>query len=118
MQVTTLITMFAKLEEMIKRFGKSNFKQMMQDPASAAGSRMSQQQLGQLTKMINPAVLKQMGGMGGLQNIMRQMQGGGAPGGPASAGGAGLPGLGVGGPGGLDFGAMMKTMKNMQKGRK
>jgi signal recognition particle subunit SRP54 len=31
-----------------------------------------------MTKMIDPNVLRQMGGMGGLQNMMRQLQGAGA----------------------------------------
>lgn len=127
-QVATLITMFVKLEEIIKKFGKSNFKQMMQDPGSMMNGRMNQQQLGQLSKMINPNVLKQMGGLGGLQSMMRQMQGGGmgAGDGLPSMGGLpmGLPGMmggggGAGGAGGgFDLASMMNKMKNLQKGRK
>ena len=33
----------------------------------------------QMSKMIDPGVLKQMGGMAGIQNMMKQMQGGGGP---------------------------------------
>jgi signal recognition particle subunit SRP54 len=46
----------------------------------------------QMTKMIDPRVLQQMGGMGGLQRMMQQMQAGGGPGGMAGLGGAGLGG--------------------------
>ena len=40
----------------------------------------------QMSKMIDPGVLKQMGGMAGIQNMMKQMQGGGAGGPPDMAG--------------------------------
>ena len=33
----------------------------------------------QMSSMIDPGVLKQMGGMAGIQNMMKQMQGGGGP---------------------------------------
>ena len=50
----------------------------------------------QMSKMIDPGVLKQMGGMSGLQNMMKQMGGaGGAP----------------------DMAAMEKMMKQMGGGR-
>ena len=36
-----------------------------------------------MAKMMDPNVLRQMGGMGGLQNMMKQLQAGsGGPGGP------------------------------------
>lgn len=35
----------------------------------------------QMAKMMDPNVLRQMGGMGGLQNMMRQLQQGSGPGG-------------------------------------
>ena len=34
----------------------------------------------QMANMIDPNVLRQMGGMGGLQNMMRQLQAGGGAG--------------------------------------
>ena len=33
----------------------------------------------QMAGMMDPGVLKQMGGMAGLQSMMKQMQGGGGP---------------------------------------
>ena len=35
----------------------------------------------QMAKMMDPNVLRQMGGMGGLQNMMKQLQAGSSPGG-------------------------------------
>lgn len=43
----------------------------------------------QMTKMIDPRVLQQMGGMGGLQRMMQQLQGAGGPGAMAGLGGGG-----------------------------
>ena len=40
----------------------------------------------QMSSMIDPGVLKQMGGMAGLQKMMAQMQGGGGGGPPDMAG--------------------------------
>ena len=40
----------------------------------------------QMSSMIDPGVLKQMGGMAGLQKMMTQMQGGGGGGAPDMAG--------------------------------
>ena len=51
----------------------------------------------QMSKMIDPSVLKQMGGMSGLQNMMKQMQGGG-----------GAP---------PDMAGLEQMMKQMQGGR-
>ena len=51
----------------------------------------------QMSKMIDPSVLKQMGGMNGLQNMMKQMQGGG-----------GAP---------PDMAGLEQMMKQMQGGR-
>lgn len=62
---------------------------------------VSNQQMAQLqhqmAKMMDPNVLRQMGGMGGLQNMMKQLQSG-----------SGGPG-GMGGPGGL--GNMERMMR-------
>ena len=62
----------------------------------AARAALNPQQMMQLNqqmaKMMDPNVLKQMGGMGGLQNMMKQLQSGsGGPGGMGGMGGmAGL----------------------------
>lgn len=53
----------------------------------------------QMSKMIDPSVLKQMGGMSGLQNMMKQMGGGGMGGGPP------------------DMAGLEQMMKQMQGGR-
>eukprot|EP00796_Vickermania_ingenoplastis_P007409 gene7409-5218_t len=85
LDVQSLVLTYNKFEEMVKKMGKVNFKAMTQDPGSALSGRMGQQQMGQIAKMINPNVLRQMGGMGGLQNMVQQVQnmaGGGAGGMP------------------------------------
>ena len=53
----------------------------------------------QMARMMDPNVLRQMGGMGGLQNMMRQLQSG-----------SGGPG-GLGGPGGPNLEELMKRGK-------
>ena len=50
----------------------------------------------QMARMMDPNVLRQMGGMGGLQNMMKQLQSG--------------SGGGLGGPGGPNMEEMMKRM--------
>lgn len=104
-QVQALIMNYTKMEELVKRMGKMNFKAMAQDPGSLANNRMGQQQMGQLAKLLDPNILKQMGGMGGLQGLMGQLTGG--RGGGLGAGAGGMP----------DMGAMMDMMKAMQGGR-
>ncbi|KPI86432.1 putative signal recognition particle [Leptomonas seymouri] len=82
-EVQNLIVFYTKFEEVVKKVGKMNLKAMMQDPAGLASGRMGQQQMGQLTKLLNPNMMRQLGGMGGLSGMMKQMQqsmGGGAGG--------------------------------------
>lgn len=85
MEVQNLLVSYSKFEEIAKKMGKVNFRAMSQDPGSLMSNRMGQQQMGQIAKLLNPNMLRQMGGMGGLQGMMRQLQGmqggGGAPGG-------------------------------------
>lgn len=71
-----LILTYNRFEEIVKQMGKVNFKAMTQDPGSALSNRVGQQQAGQIAKMLNPNILRQMGGMGGLQSMMQQLQGG------------------------------------------
>lgn len=80
-EVHSLVMTYTKFEEVVKKMGKVNFKAMTQDPGSALSGRMGQQQMGQIAKMLNPNMLRQMGGLGGLQNMMQGLSGGGAGGG-------------------------------------
>lgn len=72
-EVNNLIVSYCKFEEVVKKIGKVNFKNMTQDPSSLMGGRMGQQQMNQLAKALNPQMLRQLGGVGGLQGMMKQM---------------------------------------------
>ena len=105
-EVQNLIISYTKFEEIVKRMGKMNFKAMTQDPAGMASGRMGQQQMGQLAKLLNPNMLRQIGGVGGLQGMMKQLQQGMAGGG----GGAGnMPDMSA-------MANMMQMMQGQQKG--
>ena len=77
--VRDLLTAYTKFEEVIKKMGKMNFKQMMKDPTGGGRGGAGMQQ--QLAKAMNPQMLKQLGGQAGLQNMMKGLGGGGGPGG-------------------------------------
>lgn len=98
--VQSLIMTYSKFEEMVKKMGKVNFKAMAQDPGSALSGRMNPQQMGQIANMINPNVLRQMGGVGGLQRMVQQMQG-------AAGAGGGMPDM-----------AQMANMMKMMRGKR
>lgn len=102
-EVQRLMVMYTKLDEIIRKMGKGNFKAMMQDPGSMMSGRMGQQNMAQVAKMFDPRMLQQIGGMGGLQNMMRQIQGAGGAGGAA-----GMP----------DMSSLAGMMKKMQRGRR
>lgn len=82
-EVTNLMISYAKFEEMAKKMGTVNFKNMSNDPMAMMG-RQGQQNMAQLAKVMDPQMLQRLGGAGGLQNLMKQvsqMQGkGGMPG--------------------------------------
>ncbi|KAG5503413.1 hypothetical protein JKF63_05552 [Porcisia hertigi] len=101
-EVQNLIMSYTKFEELVKKMGKLNFKAMTQDPSSLVSGHMGQQQMGQLAKLLNPNMLRQLGGMGGIQGMVRQLQQGmgGAPGGAG-----GMP----------DMSAMMQMMQQQQQ---
>merc|ERR1719249_489186 len=96
-EVLDLLTQYAKFAQVVKKMGgiKGLFKggNMNQQVGPAQMAQLNQQ----MSKMIDPGVLKQMGGMSGLQNMMKQMQGGG------------------GGP--PDMAGLEQMMKQMQAGR-
>ena len=71
-EVNHLLMAFTKFEEVVKKMGKMNFKAMSQDPSAMMG-RQGQQQIAQLSKALNPQMLKQLGGAGGLQAMMKQL---------------------------------------------
>ena len=64
------------------------------DTSKNVNPQQMQQLNQQMAKMMDPNVLRQMGGMGGLQNMMRQLQSG--------------EGGGLGGPGGPNLEKLMK----------
>jgi signal recognition particle subunit SRP54 len=77
-EVNNLMLSYAKFEEMAKKMGTVNFKNMGNDPMALMG-RQGQAQMAQLAKAMDPMMLKRMGGAGGLQSLMKQvsqMQGG------------------------------------------
>merc|ERR1719211_389418 len=94
--VQELLKQYTKFAQVVKKMGgiKGLFK------GGDMSKNVNPQQMAQLNqqmaKMMDPNVLRQMGGMGGLQNMMRQLQQ--APGGP-------------GGPGGPNLDKMMKQMQ-------
>ncbi|KAK7194194.1 signal recognition particle [Novymonas esmeraldas] len=104
-EVQNLIISYTKFEEIVKKMGKMNFKAMTQDPSGLGAGRMGQQQMGQLAKLINPNVLRQLGGMGGLQGMMKQLQQGMGGGGGGGGGAGGMP----------DMSAMANMMQMMQQ---
>lgn len=80
--VQALMLCYSECETLVKKIGKGNFKAMAQEPSSALRGRMNPQQLSQMSKMINPNVLRQMGGISNVQNMVKQLsQGSGAGGG-------------------------------------
>jgi len=80
-EVQELLKQYAKFAQVVKKMGgiKGLFKggNMNQQVGPAQMAQLNQQ----MSKMIDPGVLKQMGGMSGLQNMMKQMQGSAGPGG-------------------------------------
>nr|CCC95150.1 unnamed protein product [Trypanosoma congolense IL3000] len=73
-EVHNLINSYTKFEDVVKKMGKVNFKAMTQDSSTAFSGRVGQQQVTQLAKALNPAMLRQLGGLSGLQDIMKQLQ--------------------------------------------
>jgi signal recognition particle subunit SRP54 len=91
-----LYLQYVKFAQVVKKMGgiKGLFK------GGDMSKNVNPQQMAQLNqqmaRMMDPNVLRQMGGMGGLQNMMRQLQSG-----------SGCPG-GLGGPGGPNLEELMK----------
>lgn len=82
LEVQGLLVAYSGLEVFVKKMGKVNFKAMEQEPTSALPGRMNPQQMSQVSKMINPNALRQLGGMAGVQQMMQQLSQGGAGGMP------------------------------------
>ena len=72
-EVGQLMMTFAKFEELSKTMGKNGLKNLGNMSPGGIMGRGAQQQIANLSKAIDPRVLKQMGGMGGIQNLMKQM---------------------------------------------
>jgi len=98
-EVQELLKQYVKFSQVVKKMGgiKGLFKggDMNKQVNPAQMAQLNQQ----MSKMIDPGVLKQMGGMAGLNNMMKQMQGGGPGGGPP------------------DMASLEKKMKQMGGGR-
>lgn len=76
-QMREIEEMLNTFHEMAKRF-KKGFKGL---PKSAAmGGKMNQRNLAQVSSMLPPAMLAQMGGQAGLRKMMKDMPGGMMPG--------------------------------------
>jgi len=102
-EVQELLKQYGKFAQVVKKMGgiKGLFKGG--DMNKQVNPSQMQQINQQMSKMIDPGVLKQMGGMGGLQNMMKQMQSGAGPGGM----GGGMP----------DMATMESMIKQMGGGR-
>jgi len=90
-EVKDLLSQYKKFADMVKKMGgmKSLFKGGEMNPRNMNPVQM-QKLSQQMTKMIDPRVLQQMGGMGGLQRMMQQLGTGGmGAGGPSGIGGGG-----------------------------
>lgn len=79
-EVQELINQYTKFAQVVKKMGgiKGLFKggDMARNINPSQMSRMQQQ----ISRVIDPRILNQMGGMGGLQNMMKQLQGSGGMG--------------------------------------
>eukprot|EP00639_Heterosigma_akashiwo_P023178 CAMPEP_0206408698 /NCGR_PEP_ID=MMETSP0294-20121207/31333_1 /ASSEMBLY_ACC=CAM_ASM_000327 /TAXON_ID=39354 /ORGANISM="Heterosigma akashiwo, Strain CCMP2393" /LENGTH=511 /DNA_ID=CAMNT_0053868265 /DNA_START=39 /DNA_END=1575 /DNA_ORIENTATION=+ len=119
-EVRALLACHRSFEGMVGQFGKAGLMGALGGgPGGGGGASAAQQRqmaqmmkdpkkLAQLQRNMDPALLKQMGGVEGMQNAMKMMQGGGMPGMPGMpdlGGGGGLPGM----PG-MDMDAMRKMM--------
>ncbi|CAF0813666.1 unnamed protein product [Adineta ricciae] len=79
--VQDLITQYSKFAQMVKKMGgiKGLFKQG--DMTKNVNPTQMQKLNSQMSKLIDPRILHQIGGSSGLQSMMRQFQQGGGPGG-------------------------------------
>uniref|UniRef100_A0AC34QAX1 Signal recognition particle subunit SRP54 n=1 Tax=Panagrolaimus sp. JU765 TaxID=591449 RepID=A0AC34QAX1_9BILA len=85
-EVKELLSQYKKFAEVFKKMGsmKGLFSNNAKNINPAQMGKLNQQ----LSKMVDPRVLQQMGGQGGLQNMLQQLQ---------AAGGMGGLGAGLGG---------------------
>jgi len=83
-EVHELLKQYAKFAQVVKKMGgiKGLFKNG--DMSRNVNQKQMTELNQQMARMMDPGVLRQMGGMGGLQNMMRQLQSG--AGGPNMAG--------------------------------
>eukprot|EP00049_Salpingoeca_infusionum_P022426 m.6635 g.6635 ORF g.6635 m.6635 type:complete len:540 (-) comp5178_c0_seq1:255-1874(-) len=117
--VEGMLHMYKMFSEMFKKGGG------MQKMLKGGGDKLSPMQKGkmgqQLSKMVDPRILQQMGGVSGLQSMMQQLGGGGG-----GMGGMDMGALqdmmssmgGMGGMGGGDMAAMAKRLAGGRGGRK
>lgn len=77
-QVQELLAQYKQFASIIKKMGgnKGLFKSLSGDMNGRVHPNQMAKMQQQMSKMMDPNMLKQMGGMGGLQNFMRQFQGG------------------------------------------
>jgi len=120
-EVDLLLANYKKMSDLMKTMGgaKGMLKGMnphnRNQPMNPQQAAKLQQQM---SKMVDPDMMKQMGGIGGIQKMMSQLAGAGGPGGGLGGlGGLGqmLGGLGGGGLGNLGALAGMPGMGRGQK---
>lgn len=83
-EVQNMMMTYCKFEEVAKKMGNVNFKQMARDPQAFVG-RSGSANMAQIAKALDPGTLSKLGGVDGLKGLMRQMQG--------MPGLSGMPGL-------------------------
>lgn len=73
--VAEVLEQYKRFAAVVKKMGGN--KGLLKGLGSAGSNPAQMAKMNQQMKnMMNPDLLKQMGGMGGLQNLMRQFQGG------------------------------------------
>lgn len=77
-EVQDLINQYTKFAQVVKRMGgvKGLFNKSGDMPRNINSAQMNRMQQ-QISRVIDPRILNQMGGMGGLSNMMKQLQSGG-----------------------------------------
>ncbi|KAI8048874.1 SRP54-type protein [Syncephalis plumigaleata] len=124
-EVEALLAQHKQFAQMVKKMGGSKgfMKGMAEQMGRGGPGGMNPQQMAkmqqQMSKMVNPGMLKQMGGMGGMQKMMQQMMGGGGGGAGGGLGGLGQmmqQMMGGGGAGGGGLGGLGDMMQQMMGG--
>ena len=71
-EVQDLLKSYNKFDDMVRKMGKMNFKQLTKDP-SLLSTHTGQEQMSKLARAMDPQMLRRMGGVSGLQAMMKQL---------------------------------------------